>query len=370
LTDCDVTTNVSRGTADNGTETTTVDAERTEADDYWNGWYIKFTSGSNNHLVRLIIDFDAGSDTITHLAFPNAVQADDTYLLITATGWVEERHNMDDADATLEVVNGDVFKVTCIADDENTHEYGYYRHDLINQVSTDLYTRWLVRYKTSVSANGFSAKTKIFFTDDSSQCLVASDEEYDKYGKFSTEWTVASGDLTSGKKIDNVRFYFVKHPDSLSSGISYVYWDFLLLHKNTFTFPNVGKGMQFRPPPKYAVIPIFGRVGDITQGGGSESAVVTCSCDLDVGDDWKRPQGDTTKTDYVNAEVFYEIAHRSYTEPWQWLDTGSEQFKATLESPVFRRGGDGHHILDLLFREYRLSCASNEYYYERFGLNL
>ena len=83
----------------------------------------------------------------------------------------------------------------------------------------------------------------------------------------------------------------------------------------------------------------------------------------------RRPQGARPKTDYGNGDVFKEISHRSYTEPWQWLDTGKEQFKATLETPVFRRMGDGH-VLDLLFREKRVSDASNEYYYERFGLNL
>lgn len=69
------------GTADSGTTTTTVDAERTEADDYWNNAYILFTSGSNNGLSRKITDFDAVTDTITHEAFPNAVAVGNTYLL-------------------------------------------------------------------------------------------------------------------------------------------------------------------------------------------------------------------------------------------------------------------------------------------------
>lgn len=70
------------GTADSGTTTTTVDAERTEANDYWNGAYIKFTSGPNNGLIRLITDFDSTIDTITHEAFPNPVAVGHTYEIL------------------------------------------------------------------------------------------------------------------------------------------------------------------------------------------------------------------------------------------------------------------------------------------------
>jgi len=176
-----------------------------------------------------------------------------------------------------------------------------------------------------------------------------------------------SGTLsTLTKDLKYIRFYAAEDLLDNPNGTYYVEYEFVLLHKGTFTFPNVGHGLEFTPPPRYAVIPIFGRVGDVTQGGGSESATVTCSCDLDIGD-WKRTN------DYVDGEVFCDIAHNTSSEPWQWLDTGYEQFKATLENPVFRRsvsGNKAQHILDLLFREYRLSDASNESYVERFGLNL
>jgi hypothetical protein len=90
-----------------------------------------------------------------------------------------------------------------------------------------------------------------------------------------------------------------------------------------------------------------------------------------VVDDWKRPQGvaDASKTDAVRAQVFYQIAHKSSSEPWQWLDTETEQMKVTMEDPIFRRG-EGHDVLDLVFREKRVSDAGNENYAERFGLNL
>jgi len=205
---------------------------------------------------------------------------------------------------------------------------------------------------------------------------------YGETPEYSTDWKVVSGDFLADKTVQWLFFYAAEDEVDNPNGTYYVDYDFLLLHKGTFTFPNCGEGFDFSPPPRYAIIPIFGRVGDVTQGGGSELAVVHCGCNLDVGSEtidgvtvskWMRPQGATPKTDYVKAEVFYDIAHNTYREPWQWLDTGTEQFKATMETPVFRKpvsGGKTRHVLDLTFREYRAGCGSNEQYYERFGLNL
>ena len=70
------------GTADaGGSVTTTVDTEREEADDFWNDMYIEYKTGSNAGERRLITDFVAASDTITHDAFDNATSAGDTYFI-------------------------------------------------------------------------------------------------------------------------------------------------------------------------------------------------------------------------------------------------------------------------------------------------
>ena len=70
------------GIADSGNTTTTVDAARTESDDHWNGKYIRFTSGFNIGLSRVITDFVNSTHTITHAAFPNTVDLDDEYDII------------------------------------------------------------------------------------------------------------------------------------------------------------------------------------------------------------------------------------------------------------------------------------------------
>ena len=68
-------TGMKTGTADSGSTTTLVDAERTEADtDYWKGSIVLFTTGNNIGQARLITAFDAATDTITYApATTNAV---------------------------------------------------------------------------------------------------------------------------------------------------------------------------------------------------------------------------------------------------------------------------------------------------------
>lgn len=88
-------------TADSGTVNTLVDAELTQADDFFNGMIVVFTGGSNNGLARTITDFDAATDTLT-LA-PDllvAVAAGHTYYIAFFPG-VVSRDGVGDADVKL-----------------------------------------------------------------------------------------------------------------------------------------------------------------------------------------------------------------------------------------------------------------------------
>lgn len=68
------------GTADSGTTTTVVDAERTEADtDYWRGQMIVFTSGTLLGQARLITAFNAATDTITYSPATTVAAGTHTY---------------------------------------------------------------------------------------------------------------------------------------------------------------------------------------------------------------------------------------------------------------------------------------------------
>jgi len=72
------------GTADSGSTTTIVDAERTEADtDYWAGSIVLMTSGPAVGQVRRISAFNAATDTITVAsAFTQAVAVGNTYIIL------------------------------------------------------------------------------------------------------------------------------------------------------------------------------------------------------------------------------------------------------------------------------------------------
>lgn len=76
----------STGVADSGNTTTTVDTERIEADHYWNGYYIKYTSGNNIDQYQLVTHFDGATDTMTHAAFANAVAVGDIYVMGVSAG--------------------------------------------------------------------------------------------------------------------------------------------------------------------------------------------------------------------------------------------------------------------------------------------
>lgn len=211
------------------------------------------------------------------------------------TYYLEVRYNMDSADATPSTLHGDILQVKAIFDDGATDEYVYYRRDISN-ISSDEYPAFLVRYKTSEAANGAQAKVELVFTS-GSQILLDS--------TYSTTWATASGSITAGKTIDYILFYA---DDDGTDGTFYVYYDFLLLHKGTFTFPHIGPG-QIRPDfnRKKAFLEIPGRDGDIEHDLGMKSPEIVLSGALLEGEDWGTP----------DFEKLYYIVRDS--DPWQWF---------------------------------------------------
>lgn len=73
-------------TADAGSTTTTLrDAARTEADDFWNGKIIRFTSGANSGLLRQVTDFVAATDDFVLSSPVTAIGAGDTYDILPSS---------------------------------------------------------------------------------------------------------------------------------------------------------------------------------------------------------------------------------------------------------------------------------------------
>jgi hypothetical protein len=252
-------------------------------------------------------------------------------------------------------------------------EYAYYEYDLPTNLSTDVYNKYLVRWKTSAASNGLQAKIYFGYTVGPSPIHVLG---------FSTDWAVWTGSLTAGKTLDKIRIYADDNPDTINSGTYYVYYDFIMFFPDWFVFPNTDS-IRVKPSPKYGLTDMPSGIVDKTQNLGSESATVDILCNLDVGrinpssvaytgDDWKRPQAVDSEyqTDTVKGQVFYDIAHNSLTQPFQWIDLEEPplQMKVTLEEPEFIY--EKNQSLRLTFREYSRRSKSSEYVYERFGFNL
>jgi len=279
------------------------------------------------------------------------------------TGWTENVSGMLAAEATLTSLYGDWFKIDATFNDAGD-EYCWYTYDFTDNGLSDIlsnsYTHYVIRWRTSESSIGAGARCTLVFSVGNQEILTSTPQ-------FSTTWKVNTGTITAAKTITGVKFYADDYPnDASSNGDHSVYFDFLLLCKGKFTWPYVSDAIIFTPTPRVANIPIFGRLGDITQLGGSGLATARIMGTIDNRAGWKRAG------DVIGGQVFYEIAHNKNSEPWQWLDTGDEQFKAVLKEPNLRRERDSkeQRVYDLLFQEYRLSSASNESYIERYGLNL
>jgi hypothetical protein len=236
--------------------------------------------------------------------------------------------------------------VTMTKTDSNLY---YISNDTDIDLSSTIYPKIIGRYKTSST----SIKTGVLieFDDATWQWILGSDSS-------STTWKTFTDTIVTGKTIDHIRLY-------ANNAAGTVDYEFTLIHKGTFTFPE-GQPvtMNFNPSSRYATLPVPGRIGDITQYMGSGLASWNMTCDLNIGS-WKR----TIPADTIDGEVFINIHHNAKTEPWQWLDTETEQCKVTLDEPIFRRQA-GRSYLDLHFKEYRENTASAETHDTRYGINL
>ena len=272
--------------------------------------------------------------------------------------WVENLMNMAAGDAVETITNNDYLHISATFNNgAGVDEYCYYERDITN-VAASTCGRYLLRYRTSAAAAAAKAKAILVFSDASTQTILAAG--------YSTSWNLASGTITVGKTVDKIQLYA---DDDGIDGTFWVEYDFILIYTGTFTLPNTAYGMNIDLAPREAVIGIPSKDTDTTQNLGTQSIPIMIGCDLDQETDdysWKRAN------DTFDGQVFWDIFHNRSSEPWQWFNDGTRQFKVSVHSRFSwsKIGNATGRRLDLELREYSLGNKAEETYLERFGIGL
>lgn len=360
----------------------TVAAALTQADNYWNGCYIKILSATNDIVgeIREVTDFIAADDKLVHAAFSANTLTGDTFVL-SAWNIIDNAKgfggNFDQDFETPVCLHGDYMDLE--SSGGGGDKLGYITTEGFNNdrtalgIITTLYPELRFRYKTAGTAkarivavfNGYN------YANDEATNIAAELAQLILTDTASTTMTCATVTLTAAKTLDHLRLYCNNDDD-------HVYYDFALVYDGDFTFPNGAYGVRGTDSDRNdnILLGIPVRLTDIHQNLGSGNFEYNVGCDLKLGF-WTKdglavyPTG----TDYVQGQVFYDIRHNSKDEPWQWLDTEREQMKVVLQPFTFARSALGDTLtdrLDLQFKEYRLSNAGNslESYITRWGLDL
>ena len=219
-------------------------------------------------------------------------------------------YNISGTSKTIE--HNDILKLGATFDDSG-NEFAVWDYDITN-ISSDTYSKIIVRWKTSVSSNGGGARVQLQFSDATTQYIVGETNP-----EFSTTWKVTTATITSGKTIDKIRVWIDDYPDSVASGTDYVYIDFIMICKGIFTFPQCDE-VSMDLTNVYADLTAPTRVGDITQYLAMNSPIIRLTGKIDVDtSNWGSPYG----------EYLYYIWREACSDPWQWFTSDLINCKVT-----------------------------------------
>lgn len=295
----------------NGTTTTTVDTARTEADDTWNGNYIKFLSGANAGVHRKITDFDAATDTFTHVAFTNATADGDKYVISKHWGWASF---LDPADSFVETEPDDILKMTVVCDDAVNEETAYIVVDISPNLDTDVYKKLTIRHKETSAA--LNIRLQI---NGGAGAIV--------YLDSSQEWKTETIDLKTVLSGADLTFIHLGFNNAVgeAAGTFYGYCDFVKVHKDVFTIPHVGTidnsgGLfpKFTADIQKTVVP--GRGTPEKHKRGIKDVTIRLEGDMLAGENW----GNT-----IFGEQFLEILQ---SDAWSWFTSDAGCFKVIVSS--------------------------------------
>jgi len=269
-----------------------------------------------------------------------------------ASDWTTEtRTNMAAPDATLSVMHGDIYKLQADFDDGvGTTEGFFVENATALNVNHILYPSWLVRYRTSNGSLGARARVEARFQDGTVEDLLPL-----SYSSGAA-WATLAGTFTkSTSELDYLRFYAYGE-ENTPNGTYYTYYDFALIHKDTFSFPYVDD-VELIFENRYADIEIPGRKGDITQYLGAPSPTIRLTGKIDIGSStsWGTPL----------LEYLYRIWQDAHNDPWQWFSTGGLSdsdrcinCKVTLRRMPFIEHKDANREWSLDLKMYSLSSGN------------
>ena len=263
--------------------------------------------------------------------------------LTTTTGWTAGGEA--GATCTFSCLNDDVFSLYLAPAGGN--KTCYVKNDTDIDISPNTYPKVIIRYKTSDA----TIKAKIVIEDDTAATQTVLAES------SSTTWKIATATLTLSGQIDHITLY-------VKGTTGTVYYDFVLICKGQFTFPFISGQVSLDATPRNIDVPISGKVGDHSQNLGSPGCPIHLSGEINSSTLWKDDLG-------IVGGVLYDISHNSYHEPWQWFTSDEGNMKVKLASgPLLSQVFNVNAVrtFDMILKEYRGRCGSNETYAERFGL--
>jgi hypothetical protein len=221
----------------------------------------------------------------------------------------------------------------------------YLKNDTNLALPTNTYPKILFRYKTL----GATAKVVAEFSDASTQTLLSETS--------SVSWKIVSATLTADKTLDHLSFYCCDDEGS-------VYYDFFLVCKGVFTFPQYAK-LTYSQRNRYSNTSIFTRLGRRKSWVGADELIVNIEGDVDSNRSTWKPTGYAV----FAAQILNDIHHNASTEAWQWFKCDRGQFKAVMEDLTITESVNQNYLyyFNTTFSEDRVSDASAESLAERLG---
>lgn len=254
-----------------------------------------------------------------------------------ATGWVKTENGQ--TLAAISVDYNDVFTIE--ATGSAGAKIGYYSYpdeggaSNIN-IASNTYQKAVFRYKTSDSS--IKAKIALVFSDASTQSVLSESS--------STTWASGSADITGSKIIDHIRLHTNK-------AVGYVYYDFALLTRNIFTFPQFAN-VSMLGPKKTVELDILCKDAGNIQHLGMKSPLIQLEGMMDTATGWGTPDG----------EYLYYLLRDH--DRWQWFTSDVINCKVVVDSDGFRIGQDSsvtaQRVWSLPLKLYSQSSLGEDYW--------